>query len=161
MSRVELVVELVVPDATSITAFNTLKRMGFRELSYLKRSDYYNFNVSEPIEKFSKKIGRVDILVNSNKHRFFTKEENKPFAVEESDGYSVHVLVKSIENDSVGLLSTLRNRLGFKQVKSMEKGTLWTLGIMIHSKEEASKIAEYITKSLLYNQHYQKYKIMG
>ena len=41
----------------------------------------------------------------------------------------VRVLVKNKGDNASGLLHTLRERLGFKNIKSMEKGVLWSLAI--------------------------------
>ena len=160
MNKAELIVDLVVPDTTAITTYHTLKKMGFRELQKVDRSDYYKFSVSEKIEKFSKKISKVDLLINANKHRHLVKKETDPFPEKQGKGHKVLVLVQSLENDSKNTLNTLQ-RLGLKQIKRMEKGTLWTLYLLAFDRQDATRIAEYITKSLLYNQHYQKYKIMG
>ena len=66
----ELYVKLLIPDTTAITAFQTLKRMGYETLKSLTRSDYYRFESEEDIKE---KITTCDILVNVNKHKPFTE----------------------------------------------------------------------------------------
>ena len=56
------------------------------------------------------------------------------------------------------LLSTLKERLGFTNIKKLEKGILWTMHF--DKKVQVKKIAVEITKSLLMNENYQKYKIL-
>jgi len=140
--KLELYVWLIIPDTTAITAFHTLKRMGFAVKS-VKRRDYYSFEVDDKAKDFSEKISKVDVLVNANKHRH---------AINKCDGQGVLVLVQDLEKP-FGLLKTLKERLGFTEIKDMEKGVLWELGC---SKKDAEKIA----KELLCNEHYQSYRLI-
>jgi len=148
---VEMFVGLKVPDNVAITAFNTLKRMKYK-IKKLERSNYYKFDVNE-VENFKKQISNVDILVNSNKNTFsFSIENNK------NNNYKkINILVQDIE-DGNSLLETLKERLGFKNIKNLEKGILWTM--YFDKKTNAKKTAVDITKNLLMNENYQKYKIL-
>jgi phosphoribosylformylglycinamidine (FGAM) synthase PurS component len=141
MSKVELFVGLKIPDTTAITTFHTLEKLGYK-IENVKREMYYKFDIDGDIDKFSKKIGKVDILVNANKNKFSTKLEKEEGAI--------YVLVKDRGDKCKGLLSTLRDRLGLKEIKSMEKGTLWM--IYVDSVDTAKEIA----KKLLYNENYQE-----
>ena len=62
-------------------------------------------------------------------------------------------------DNGAGLLSTLKERLGFTNIKKLEKGILWTMHF--DKKANAKKIALDITKNLLMNENYQKCKIIG
>ena len=64
--------------------------------------------------------------------------------------------MQDIDNGT-GLLSTLKERLGFNNIKKLEKGVLWT---MYFDKRADKKIAVDITKSLLMNENYQKFSIL-
>lgn len=150
MNQVELFVSLKVPDNVAITAFHTLERMGYSKLRKLERQDYYKFEFNGDIKDFSDKISKVDILVNANKHVYsFDLEKNKE---------KINILIQDLDNGKA-LLSTLRERLGFKNIKKIEKGILWSLSLDA-AKEEAEKIAEEITKNLLMNENYQKFRII-
>ena len=70
MTTVQMIVSLKVPDNVAITAFNALKRMGYKKLKKLERADYYKFDVKADVENFKKQISNTDILVNANKHKF-------------------------------------------------------------------------------------------
>ncbi|MDP3766137.1 MAG: hypothetical protein Q8R04_06510 [Nanoarchaeota archaeon] len=153
MPTIEMFVSLKVPDNVAITAFNTLKKMGYDELIALERSDYYKFEISGDEKKFKDEISKVDILINANKHKFlFSIEKNK-----DNKNSIVNVLVQDLDNGS-GLLSVLKERLGFKNIKKIEKGVLWAM----HFKKDADaeKNAVDITKNLLMNENYQKFKIL-
>jgi|TARA_B100001971_G_C18229508_1_gene562966 phosphoribosylformylglycinamidine (FGAM) synthase PurS component len=157
MNQIELIVGLKIPDTTAITTFHTLEKLNFKELKKLKRENYYKFTTDENIETFSKKIGKVDILVNANKNKYITKKVDEKIKEGKTNLTPIKILVKDLDNEN-NLLSTLQQRLGFKQIKSMEKGILWTL--YLETNKEAAKIAEKITKKLLYNEHYQSYEVL-
>ena len=147
---VEMIVSLKVPDTTAITALQTLNRLGFPKIKDIKRSDYYKFSIEGDADKFKDKISKADILVNANKHSY-------GFSI--SKGNSVKILVKNINDDGSSLLSTLKNRLGFKNIKKVEKATLWELSIDADEKE-ARKIAEKAAKELLITENYQEFTIL-
>jgi len=150
MPTIEMFVSLKVPDNVAITAFNTLKRIDYNQLKKLEKSDYYKFEIKDDVDKFKKQISNVDILVNSNKNKF-------SFSMGKNNNNVINVLVEDLDNQN-GLLSTLKERLGFTNIKKLEKGILWTM--YFDKKSNAKNIARDITKSLLMNENYQKYKIL-
>lgn len=142
MDQIELFVGLKIPDTTAITTFKTLKKLDYK-IQTLERNLYYKFYLEADIKDFKEKISKVDILVNSNKNTFefkLTTDKQK-------------ILVTDIDDRCTVLLSTLKERLGFTNIKKMEKGVLWILDC---SKETAEKI----TKDILFNEHYQKYEVL-
>jgi len=152
MASTELFVSLKVPNNVARTAFYTLERLGYKELKRLDRQDYYKFDYSGDKKSFEKKISQVDILINVNKHKF-------SFLLEKHEGRlrKINILVQNLENGS-GLLKTLRERLGFKNIKAVETGFLWSL--YLHDITGAENIVVDITKNLLMNENYQKFKIL-
>ncbi len=135
-------VKLKTPDATAITAFKALKRMGFAELRSLDRLDYYDFNLENDI---SHKLKACDLLVNANKH-----------LVLDSPPDGTKLLVKDKDSPD-SLLNTLKNRLGFNEIRSMSKGTLWVMDLNSSSPED---IATDIADALLYNRFYQNFEFL-
>ena len=147
---VVMIVSLKVPDTTAITALQTLQKIGFNKIKDIKRADYYNFSIEGGTEKFKNQISKVDILVNANKHSYeFSIKKDK----------NIKILVKNIDDDGISLLSTLKNRLGFKNIKKIEKATLWSLAIDADEKE-SKKIVENAAKELLVNENYQEFVIL-
>ena len=147
---VEMIVSLKMPDTTAITALQTLHKIGFNKIKGVNRADYYNFLIEGDEEKFKSRICKVDVLVNANKHSydFSITKDNK-----------IRIIVKDLNGDGSGLLSTLKNRLGFEDIRKVEKATLW--GLTIDADErEAKKIAENAAKELLVNENYQEYVIL-
>src|SRR3989338_8898703 len=107
MPKIELIVSLKAPDNAAITAFNTLKRMGYDELLKLERADYYSFEISGDENKFKKEISNTDIIVNANKHRFsFSLQENNKKTKNNEDNKKTNVLVQD-SVDGTGLLGIL------------------------------------------------------
>lgn len=150
LKTVEMVVSLKMPDTTAITALQTLQKIGFEKIKDTKRADYYKFLVEGNAEQFKNKICKVDILVNANKHSY-------NFSISKDN--NTKILIKNINDDGSGILSTLKNRLGFKNIKKVEKGVLWSLAINADEKE-AKKIAGKAATELLVNEHYQEYVIL-
>ena len=147
---VEMVVSLKVPDTTSITALQTLQKIGFSKIRNVGRSDYYKFSIGGDEKKFRSQICKADILVNANKHAY-------AFSIPKES--SIKILVKNINGEESGILTVLKNRLGFKNIEKIEKATLWFLTIDTDEKE-AVKIADKAAKELLVNENYQEYEIL-
>ncbi len=150
IKTIELVVSLKMPDTTAITALQTLQKLGFGRIKEVKRYFYYKFSVDGNLEDFKSKISKVDNLVNANKHTF-------DFEIKK-DNY-VKVLVKNTDDGGSGILSTLKDRLGFNNIKKVESAVMW--GLLIDGNEkEAGKIAEKAAKDLLANENYQEFAIL-
>ena len=147
---IEMTVSLKVPDTTAITALQTLQKLGFSRITDLKRYFYYKFSVDGDESQFKGKISKVDILVNANKHSYNFGIKN---------GNMVKIMVTNTDDDGSGLLSTLRSRLGFKNIKKVESAVIYGLQIDADEKE-ALKIAGKAAKDLLVNEHYQEYIIL-
>ena len=147
---IEMIVSLKMPDTTALTALQTLQKIGFNKISGVKKSDYYKFAFEGDEEQFKSKISKVDILANANKHSLeFEIKKNA----------DVKILVKNINDDGSAILSTLKKRLGFKNIKKAERAVLWNLTIDAGQKE-ARKIAENAAKDLLVNENYQEFEIL-
>src|SRR3989344_3334825 len=137
---IEMVVGLKVPDNTAITTLQTLQKIGFNDIKDIKKSDYYKFSIEGDEQKFREKISKVDILVNVNKH-------SCDFSISRNN--ATKILVRNINDDGISSLLTLKNRLGFSNIKKIEKTTLWSL--TIDDEKNAVKTAEKAAKELLVN----------
>jgi len=144
MNTVELFVGLKIPDTTAITTFHVLRRLGY-PIDKLKREIYYKFEIESDPQRFSEKVGKVDVLVNANKNKFSTTLQKEEGAFK--------ILVKDINDNCEGLLKTL-HKLGLNEIKGMKKGVLWTLYV------DSIKTANDIAEKLLYNKNYQEIEIL-
>ncbi len=160
MPKIELFVSLKVPDNSAITAFNTLKRMGYNELLKLERADYYSFDITGDENKFKKEISNTDIIVNANKHKFFfsLEENDNKKSKNKDDNKKINILVQDLGNGA-GLLGILKERLGFENIKKAEKGVLWAMHF--DKKADAESKAVEIAKGLLMNENYQNFKVIN
>lgn len=159
--EIEMTVSLLIPDTTALTTFHTLENMGFTELKKLRREDYYKFSAEGDFKKVSEELGNVDIIVNANKHTYKAKKPGETSTVKADGLKTVMVLVQDSDDKDGGLLQTIRERLGFNNIRSVERGVLWSLGFDVASKEDARKKALEATEKLLANKHYQEFMIMG
>jgi len=165
---IEMVVGLKVPDNTAITALQTLQKIGFAKIKNVKREDYYKFEIEGDEKQFKDKICKIDAIVNANKHAYAfsvmkdntTKILVKSTKIEDfRDTKNPKDFLVNINDDGSGLVSVLKNRLGFKNIKKAEKAILWSLSIEADAKE-ARKIAEKAARELLVNEHYQEFEIV-
>ncbi len=143
---VEMLVCLKIPDGTALSARQALSEMGFKELKSLSRYTYYSFDIEGDVGAFQKRISNADLLANANKHTASFRMPTKGTAVWVQD-----------KEKPLGLLNTLKERLGLSEIKSMEAGTLWVLEIDgKNQKESVKRMAE----ELLANAHYQDYRVI-
>lgn len=156
-AEVELLVELKIPDTNAITTYHTLQRFGYNNLKKVRRMDYYRFRIDGDFKKFAEKIVKVDVLVNANKHKYYLQ---KNFSLRNFFDDGIFVLVKNDYQES-GLLSVLQKRLGFKEIKSMEKGILWGLYFEDADKSQAKNLAMEIAQKLLVNENYQGFVVFA
>lgn len=185
MEYIELLVKLKVPDVIAITAKNSLqRRMGYSEiLKDLQREDYWKIKVEieggftslsekeKKLESLARELAeKSNIFVNPNKHiyRYIIsgKKEEKDEDIKVGE-YKVRVLAGFLEDSTASLVQDeLKNRLGYKQIIGVERGTLWTMTLRGEDLNSAQKIAEEITKTstrtkgLLINPHFQWYRII-
>ncbi|NOZ80608.1 MAG: hypothetical protein GXP63_02950 [DPANN group archaeon] len=147
MKKITLAVGLRIPDNTAFSALTTLRRLGHDELIDLRRMDYYEFEVDEEDteDTFASRIVKTDIIVNANKH-------HAHLAPVFREGVTFIVFDREQEG---GLLHTLRDRLGFGQLTSVRKGTLWQF--FAQGDAEPIGMAEKAILELLYTPHYQEY----
>ncbi len=159
--EIEMTVRLVIPDTTALTAFHAIEKMGIKNVRKLSREDYYRFGCEGDFKKLSAELGKTDIIVNANKHRYTARRSGEPMGNGFQGLKTFHVIVHDTDGDFSGLLSTLRDRLGFKGISSVEKGVLWSLGMEASSEKEAEKTARDVAEGLLSNKHYQSYNLIG
>ncbi|MDO8481214.1 MAG: hypothetical protein Q7S65_05390 [Nanoarchaeota archaeon] len=149
--KLKLYVGLKIPDTTAITAMNTLQRMGYTTVEKLERFLYYEFETADG-DSLRDRLPKIDLLVNANKHFAIVAA---PGEEPHEEGF-VYVLVKNKGEMNEGLLSTLKNRLGLKEIQSVSVGTLWKMHI---ADPDPKSVAETIAKELLASVHYQEFVV--
>lgn len=156
MTRINLRVWLIIPDAEAATVKNTLvRRMGFGDvLADVRKERLFSIEVdSGDPQELAKAFAKE--LVNENKESYKASFDDLKF-----DGAYVPVKVElHIEDgEAISTRERLRNRLGFKNVKNVEKATIWKLYLKDGNQE---RIAKEIAEGLLINPHKDSYEILA
>ncbi|MBI2138618.1 hypothetical protein HYU13_03455 [Candidatus Woesearchaeota archaeon] len=152
MNTIELFVGLKIPDTTAITTLQAIHTLGKNGVAKLSREIYYKFVFEGDVDSFSQRISRADVIVNANKNSCKILKEGEKLNAAKG---AVSILVRDTGDKCAGLLKTLRERLGFKELLGIERGVFWTLHFGKDAKnpeEEAMDIAD----ELLHNRHFQE-----
>jgi phosphoribosylformylglycinamidine (FGAM) synthase PurS component len=156
MSTINLRVWLIIPDAEAATVKNTLiRRMGCGDiLADVKKERLFSIDVdSGDPEVLAKAFAKE--LVNENKESHKVLIDSLSF---EGAYVPVKVSLHIEDGEAISTRDRLRNRLGFKNVMSVKKATIWKLYLKGDDKERAAK---EIAEGLLINPHKDSYEILS
>ena len=156
MSRINLRVWLIIPDAEAATVKNTLiRRMGYGDiLADVKKERLFSIDVDSGDPQELAKVFAKE-LVNENKEGYKASFDGIKF---EAGYVPVKVALKIEDGEAISVMYRLRNRLGFQNVKGVEKATVWKLYLMGENPEKAAK---EIAEGLLINPNKDSYEILG
>ncbi len=156
MSKINMRVWLSIPDAEAATVKNTLvRRMGFGDvLADVKKERLFSIEVdSGDPQELAKAFAKE--LVNENKESHKVLFDELKF----EGGYvPVKVALHIEDGEAISTRDRLRNRLGFKNVKNVEKATIWKLYLKGGNQE---RVAKEIAEGLLINPHKDSYEILA
>lgn len=159
MSRINLRVRLIIPDAEAATVKNTLiRRMGYGDiLADVKKERLFSIDVdSGDPEVLAKAFAKE--LVNENKESYKASFDGVQF----EPGYvPVKVALKIEDGEAISIMYRLRNRLGFENVKGVEKATVWKLYLKGANQEKQEIVAKEIAEGLLTNPNKDSYEILA
>jgi phosphoribosylformylglycinamidine synthase subunit PurS len=156
MSRINLRVWLIIPDAEAATVKNTLiRRMGYGDtLADVKKERLFSIDVdSGNPQELAKAFAKE--LVNENKESYRAYFDGIKF---EAGYVPVKVALKIEDGEAISIMYRLRNRLGFQNVRGVEKATVWKLYLKGENPESAAK---EIAEGLLINPNKDSYEILG
>jgi phosphoribosylformylglycinamidine (FGAM) synthase PurS component len=156
MSRINLRVWLIIPDAEAATVKNTLiRRMGYGDtLADVKKERLFSIDVdSGNPQELAKAFAKE--LVNENKESYRASFDGIKF---EAGYVPVKVALKIEDGEAISIMYRLRNRLGFQNVRGVEKATVWKLYLKGENPESAAK---EIAEGLLINPNKDSYEILG
>lgn len=156
MSRINLRVWLIIPDAEAATVKNTLiRRLGYGDiLADVKKERLFSIDVDsgDPVE-LAKAFARE--LVNENKESHKVLIDELRF---EGAYVPVKVALHIEDGEAISTRDRLRNRLGFKNVRAVEKATIWKLYLKGENQE---RVAKEIADGLLINPNKDSYEILS
>jgi phosphoribosylformylglycinamidine (FGAM) synthase PurS component len=156
MSRINLRVWLIIPDAEAATVKNTLiRRMGYGDtLADVKKERLFSIDVdSGNPQELAKAFAKE--LVNENKESYRASFDGIKF---EAGYVPVKVALKIEDGEAISIMYRLRSRLGFQNVRGVEKATVWKLYLKGENPESAAK---EIAEGLLINPNKDSYEILG
>lgn len=156
MTRINLRVWLIIPDAEAATVKNTLvRRMGFGDvLADVKKERLFSIEIdSGDPQELAKAFAKE--LVNENKESYKASFDDLKF---EGAYVPVKVELHIEDGEAISTRDRLRNRLGFKNVKNVEKATIWKLYLKDGNQE---RVAKEIAEGLLTNPHKDSYEILA
>lgn len=159
MSRINLRVWLIIPDAEAATVKNTLiRRMGYGDiLANVKKERLFSIDVdSGDPQELAKAFAKE--LVNENKESYKASFDEVQF----EPGYvPVKVALKIEDGEAISIMYRLRNRLGFENVTGVEKATVWKLYLKGANQEKQETVAKEIAEGLLTNPNKDSYEVMA
>jgi phosphoribosylformylglycinamidine (FGAM) synthase PurS component len=156
MTRINLRVWLIIPDAEAATVKNTLvRRMGFGDvLEDVRKERLLCIDVdSGDPKELAKAFARE--LVNENKESYKASFDDLRF---DGNYIPVKVALHIEDGEAISTRDRLRNRLGFKNVKNVERATIWKLYLKGQNQE---RVAKEIAEGLLINPHKDSYEILA
>jgi phosphoribosylformylglycinamidine (FGAM) synthase PurS component len=156
MTRINLRVWLIIPDAEAATVKNTLvRRLGFGDvLEDVRKERLLCIDVdSGDPQELAKAFAKE--LVNENKESYRASFDDLKF---EGEYVPVKVALHIEDGEAISTRDRLRNRLGFKNVKNVERATIWKLYLKGQNQE---RVAKEIAEGLLINPHKDSYEILA
>ncbi len=169
--KLNLVVSLKITDVVAHTAYNALtRRQGYTALESLSREDLYQLEVEAADEADALAFGHrvvaeTSCFVNPNKHRYSLTAGTLHGA---DEARRVRLLVEWLEDGTAALLTDSLHqdpRFGGR-IKSVRRGTLWTLAFKADFTGDARGMALDIAvardakRGLLANPHSQRASIL-
>ena len=183
-NTLEFLVDLIITDNEADTFENTLNRLGFKEITQIKRQTHFTVTVdpfpTDPtkIESLLQKLIQDGILLNTNKETPIVKFHDQAVQYNPDGTFSpchpepvegclpktsaetalqTSVLVRDRE-DFIGLSkqNTLQNRLKMKEIKSVHRGVVWTISLNSKTQKQAEKTFHQILATNIFsNPHSQ------
>jgi phosphoribosylformylglycinamidine (FGAM) synthase PurS component len=121
--RLEVAIELIVPDNTAFTVLVALRQLGYAELARVERADVLRLGLDQPPEnadEIVKALQRAEVIFNPNKHRMRR-------AHDAAGSNAWEAIVSDRDDDNSGLARLLGDHFGIRDLKALERATAWRL----------------------------------
>lgn len=122
MLRIELAIDLTVPDNTAFTVLTALRGLGYRELDRVERSDLLRLRLRDgamSTEDCTRAITHAEVVFNPNKHRLSVATA--------ADSQQSEAVVTEKGDDNSALIGLLSARFGVRGLEEVERATAWRL----------------------------------
>ncbi len=159
MMRLEIAIDLIVPDNTAFTVLTALRQLGYTALERVERTEIVELDVDAPpaaTDDIVAKVAHAEILFNPNKHRLSYAPASAP-AVEGNGAAQWEALVIDREDETSGLVTLLAGPFGLSGLKTLSRGVAWRL---YESSGPAPKARiEWACRELLANPYSQRFHV--
>ncbi|HME82251.1 MAG TPA: phosphoribosylformylglycinamidine synthase subunit PurS [Candidatus Eremiobacteraceae bacterium] len=129
MMRLEIAIDLIVPDNTAFTVLTALRQLGYTALERVERTEIVELEIDAPhaaTEDLVAKVMRAEIMFNPNKHRLSYAPSSAP-AAEGNGAAQWEALVVDRDDETSGLVTLLAGPFGLSGLKTLSRGVAWRL----------------------------------
>lgn len=126
MLRLEVAIELTVPDNTAFTVLVALRQLGYAQLARVERADVLRLTLDQPPENADaivEALKRAEVIFNPNKHKLIWRGAGSSDPADPN----WEAIVSDRDDDNSGLARLLGDHFGIRDLKALERATAWRL----------------------------------
>jgi phosphoribosylformylglycinamidine (FGAM) synthase PurS component len=154
--KIDVAIELIIPDNTAFTVLTALRQMGAEGLAAVERSEQFILTVDDGAQAgdMVRQLARAEVVFNPNKHRMSFCVEGKTTAIAPPQ---FEAFVRDRDEDNSRLLTLLTGTFGMRALRGLERSVGWRL---FDTQGPASRERlEWACRELLANAVSQQYDI--
>ncbi|MBV8667773.1 MAG: hypothetical protein JOZ28_01040 [Candidatus Eremiobacteraeota bacterium] len=154
--RIDVVIELIIPDNTAFTVLTALRHLGYAELQAVDRAEHIILTTDENAQpsELVAHLAQAEVVFNPNKHRLSYSVENGATSTEPAE---LEALVSDKDEDNSRLVRLLTTTFGVSGVRDIERAVGWRLRDT-HGPASRERL-EWACRELLANRISQRYDI--
>jgi phosphoribosylformylglycinamidine (FGAM) synthase PurS component len=156
--RLELAIDLIVPDNTAYTVLVALRELGYEALERVERSQIIALEMAPGVDESDviEKISHAEVLFNPNKHRLSYVRPSAPSSAADGAAQSEAVVTDN-EDDTRGLVALLAGPFHLRGLQTLSRGVAWRLFDV--SGPASRERLEWACRQLLANQVSQRFEV--
>lgn len=154
--KIDVAIELIIPDNTAFTVLTALRELGWAQLERVERAEHIILTVDDDARPADlvEHLAHAEVVFNPNKHRLsYTVEGSAPLA----EPPQLEAIVADIDEDNSRLVQLLANTFGVRGLNAIERAVGWRLHDT-HGAASREKL-EWACRELLANRISQRYDI--
>lgn len=123
--KIDLAIELIIPDNTAFTVLTALRQLGYSELAGVERSEHIFLTIADGAsgDTVVKQLSRAEVLFNPNKHRMSYAPEN----ARDIEPPEFEALVRDKDENNEPIRELLVTTFGVSSVIGLERAVGWRL----------------------------------
>jgi phosphoribosylformylglycinamidine (FGAM) synthase PurS component len=156
--RLELAIDLIVPDNTAYTVLVALRELGYEALQRVERSQIITLEMASGIDEDDviEKVSHAEVLFNPNKHRLSYVRPNAASSGDDGAAQSEAVVTDN-EDDTRGLVALLAGPFHLHHLQTLSRGVAWRLFDV--SGPATRERLEWACRQLLANPVSQRFEV--